>query len=144
MSDLDAIPVVVEGMTQEGFRTHNLRPLLLQLEQALQSLVDTGSATVIDLTAMPFSARDEEDLRQQLGRGEVSATLDVFGPTLIQETTLPGVWLVEHQDSEGHRLTLHVEVGRVPSILVAPEADIAEGLARLKDVNRPPEAASDA
>jgi len=128
---------------QGDLRTQNLGPLLLQLEQALQDLVDKGSSTTIDLAAMPFSTKDEEDLRQQLGRGEVRATLDVFGETLIQETALSGVWLVEHKDGEGHRLTLHLEVTRIPSILVTPEADIADGLALLKNSNKPPEAASD-
>ena len=142
MSDLDSIPVVVQGLVREDEHTHNLRPLLLQVEQALQNLVDIGAATVIDLTAMPFSATDEEDLRRLLGQGEVSATLDVFGPTLIQETALPGVWLVEHKDAEGRRLTLHLEVSRIPSILVAPEPDIADGLGRLKGINRSSEIAS--
>jgi len=143
MSGLDSIPVVVDGGGQGDVRTQNLRPLLLQIEQALQDLVDGGAATTIDLTAMPFSARDEEDLRQQLGQGEVTAELEVFGATLIQETALSGVWLVEHKDAEGHRLTLHLEVTPVPSILITPEADIADGLTLLKGANRPPESAQD-
>jgi len=137
MSDLDSIPVVVEGSAGADFRTENLRPLLQQIEQALQELVDDGSATVIDLAAMPFSSQDEEDLREHLGKGEVSASLDAFGPTHVQETALPGVWLVEHKDAESRRLTLHLEVTRIPEILVTPEEDIAEGLELLKGADRP-------
>ena len=85
---------------------------------------------------MPFSRQDEEDLRQRLGRGEVSATLDAFGPTVIQETAIPGVWLTEHKDDEGRRLTLHLEVTRIPSILVTPEEDIADGLELLKGASK--------
>ena len=88
MSELDSIAVVVEGSADADFRTENLRPLLQQIEQALQELVDDGSATVIDLAAMPFSGQDEEDLRQHLGKGEVSASLDAFGATHVQETAL--------------------------------------------------------
>ena len=137
MSELDSIAVVVERSADADFRTENLRPLLQQIEQALQELVDDGSATVIDLAAMPFSSQDEEDLREHLGKGEVSASLDAFGPTHVQETALPGVWLVEHKDAESRRLTLHLEVTRIPEILVTPEEDIAEGLQLLKGADRP-------
>ena len=143
MSGLDSIPVVVEGEAETDLRTQNLNPLLLQLEQALQDLVETGSSTVIDLTAMPFTSQDEDDLRRQLGKGEVSAILEAFGPTLLQETALPGVWLVEHKDAEGHRLTLQLEVSRIPGILVTPDADLADGLEVLKAANNPQARAAD-
>ena len=97
---------------------------------------------MVDLGAMPFSRQDEEDLRAQLGHGEVSATLNAFGPTLIEETALPGVWLIEHRDADDRRLTLQLEVARIPSILVTPEEDIGDGLAALKVANNPPDGAA--
>ena len=119
MSSLDSISVRVEGAVKNVFRTENLRPLLHEVVQALRTLSETGEGTTIDLSAMPFSAQDEADLRAHLGEGEVSATVSAFGPTLVQETALPGVWLVEHQDGDERRLAMHIEVARVPSILVA-------------------------
>ncbi|MCW5585121.1 MAG: hydrogenase expression/formation protein [Chromatiales bacterium] len=141
MSGLDSIPIVVAGEIEGRLRTENLGPLLRQLEQALEDLLATGESTVIDLGAMPFSRQDEEDLRAQLGRGEVSATLNAFGPTLIEETAVPGVWLIEHRDADDRRLTLQLEVARIPSILVTPEEDIGDGLAALKAANTPPDGA---
>ena len=141
MSGLDSIPIVVAGEIDGRLRTENLGPLLRQLEQALEDLLATGDSTVIDLGAMPFSRQDEEDLRAQLGRGEVSATLNAFGPTLIEETAVPGVWLIEHRDADDRRLTLQLEVARIPSILVTPEEDIGDGLAALKAANTPPDGA---
>lgn len=128
MSSLDSISVRVEGAVKNVFRTENLRPLLQEVVQALHTLSETGEGTTIDLSAMPFSAQDEADLRVHLGKGEVSATVSASGPTLVQETALPGVWLVEHQDADERRLAMHIEVARVPSILVAPIEDIVEGL----------------
>ncbi|HPE80617.1 MAG: hydrogenase expression/formation C-terminal domain-containing protein [Sedimenticolaceae bacterium] len=142
MSGLDSIPVVVAGEIEGRLRTENLGPLLRQLEQALEDLLATGESTVVDLGAMPFSRQDEEDLRAQLGHGEVSATLNAFGPTLIEETALPGVWLIEHRDADDRRLTLQLEVARIPSILVTPEEDIGDGLAALKVANNPPDGAA--
>lgn len=135
MSDLDSIPIKVEPAAGGGFRTENLRPLLLQVEQALADLVESGQGTTIDLGAMPFSEQDEADLRQQLGDGEVRAELTAFGPTLVEETALPGVWLIEHKDTEQRRLTLHLEVTRVPDILVTPLDDVRDGLAVFRDAN---------
>ena len=136
MDKLESIAVRVTGGLDESLRTENVGPLLLQIEQALQDLQETGSETVIDLGAMPFSPQDEQDLRERLGRGEVNATVEAFGPTLVQETAYPGVWLVEHRDAEQRRLTLHLEITRVPAILAAPDGDLGESLAALRDANR--------
>ena len=138
MSSLESIPVQIEGGPDGAYRTDNLKPLLLQVEQALQDLLDHAAETIIDLTAMPFSAQDEQDLRDCLGRGEVTASVDAFGPTLIQETGFPGVWLVDHQDAEQRRLTLHLEVARVPGILATPHDDLADSLAALRHFNLNP------
>lgn len=131
MSGLDAIPVRVEKTPDLVDRTDNLVPVLQQVEQALVDLLENGSESVIDLAAMPFTQQDEDDLREALGNGEVSATLEAFGPTLVQETAYPGVWLVEHQDADQRRLTLHIEVARIPAILAAPAEDLRDSLAAL-------------
>lgn len=131
MSGLDSIPIRVEGAIERAFRTENLRPLLRQVQQALHELCENGTETIIDLSAMPFSSHDEADLREQLGTGEVSATVDALGPSLVQETALPGVWLVEHKDANERRLTLHLTIANVPQILVTPLQDIVDGLEAL-------------
>jgi hydrogenase-1 operon protein HyaF len=131
MSGLDAIPVKVESTTEKAFRTQNLQPLLLQVREALKNLAETGETTTIDLGAMPFSEQDENDLRAALGAGEVSAEVRAFGPTLIQETAVAGIWLIELKDVEEKRLTLHLEVTYVPAILMTPAEDVAEGVERI-------------
>jgi hydrogenase-1 operon protein HyaF len=135
MSLLQSIPVKVESTARGGFRTDNLKPLLLQIEQALEDLIGNGTDTLIDLGAMPFSEQDEHDLREHLGRGEVSATVEAFGPTLVEETAYPGVWLVEHKDAEQRRLTLHLEIARIPAILGAAREDLPDSLTALRRAN---------
>ncbi len=136
MDNLESIAVRVEGGLDESLRTENVGPLLLQIEKALQDLQETGSETVIDLSAMPFSAQDEQDLRERLGSGEVNATVQAFGPTLVQETAFAGVWLVDYQDAEQRRLTLHLQISRIPDLLVTPADDLADSLASLRRANR--------
>ncbi len=132
MSGLESIPVRVEDGLQKEFRTDNLDPVLRQLEQALADLAETGAESTIDLAAMPFSEQDERDLRDLLGRGEVRADMDAFGPTDVYETAYSGVWFVEHRNAEQRRLTLHIEVTRMPKILMTPEGDVVDALARLR------------
>ncbi len=136
MDNLESIAVRVEDGLDESLRTDNVWPLLRQIEQALQSLQESGSETVIDLGAMPFSAQDEQDLRERLGRGEVNATVEAFGPTLVQETAFAGVWLVEYLDAEQRRLTLHLQIARIPDLLITPADDLADSLASLRRANR--------
>lgn len=133
MSGLESIPVRVEGGLQRDFRTDNLDPILRQIEQALADLAESGAETTIDLAAMPFSEQDEHDLYEALGRGEVSASMNAFGPTEIFETAYSGVWLVEHRNAEQRRLTLHIEITRMPSILMTPEGDVVDALSRLRE-----------
>jgi hydrogenase-1 operon protein HyaF len=133
MSGLDSISIKVEEAGGQDFRTENLRPLMRQVEQALADLVESQRETVIDLAAMPFSDQDEAELRAFLGTGEVSAVVDAFGPSRIEETGVPGVWLVEHRDAEDRRLTLHIAITRVPALLVTPTEDLTDGLRALRD-----------
>jgi hydrogenase-1 operon protein HyaF len=134
MNRLDAIPIQVEDVGLPH-RTENLQPLMQQVEQALHELVEHGAETVIDLSSMPFSEQDEKDLRARLGAGEVNASVMAFGPTLVQESAFPGVWLVEHQNAEQRRLTLQLVVARVPEILMTPPDDLPDSLAALRRAN---------
>lgn len=138
MNTLASIPVRVEVDADASHLTRNLEPVLQQTAAALRELRQCASRSVIDLGAMPFSAADERALRDLLGRGEVSATVEAFGPTLVQETACRGVWLIEHQDAGRRRLTLHIEVARVPEILVTPQADLADSLAALERLCQTP------
>ncbi len=115
-------------------------PVLHQIRHALELLVATGEETRIDLTAMPFGPGDLERLTELLGRGEVTASVDALGPTLVQETAIPGVWRVDYRDADDRRLTLQIEIAPVPEILRAHPQDLAEAVAmldsRLDEANR--------
>ncbi len=137
MSGLDSIPVHVEGEPQVTLRSENLRPLLQEIAGALEALIADDRPTTIDLTAMPFTEQDEADLRATLGRGEVEGTVSAFGPTRIVETAIAGVWFVEHRDAEDRRLALHLEIARVPEMLMTPRADLADALTALRAATEP-------
>lgn len=109
----------------------NALPVLHQIRHALDRLLLTGEPTRIDLNAMPFGPGDLDRLTSLLGRGEVSARVDAAGPTEVQETAIPGVWLVDYRNADGQRLTLQIEIADIPELLRAPHQDLATAIALL-------------
>lgn len=114
-------------------RRGNALPLLHEIRHALERLADLGETTVIDLRAIPFGPGDEAELEAALGRGEVTATIEAMGPSTIQETAFPGVWLLTHRSEAGEILSRFIEVTFVPTILGCQREDVREGLEALTD-----------
>lgn len=112
--------------------TGNARPLLTEIHAALETLLDTGQPTTIDLGAIPFAAGDERLLDEVLGLGEVRATIEALGQSVVQETSIPGIWRIDHFDPRGETLSRFVEITFVPEILKTQHADATAGLARLR------------
>ena len=131
MSSLDAIKVAVEGIPEAAHTVQNALPVLHEIRHALEKLASTGEPTVIDLSAIPFGPGDLSQLFEALGKGEVEASVNAFGETRVSETQYPGVWLVQHFSPQGNDLATHIEVTRLPSMLVTPEQDIADASAAL-------------
>lgn len=132
MSALDGIPVSVEGPIAKGLlATGNALPVIHEIRHALGHLLKTGHGTTIDLSAIPFGPGDQEHLLEFLGRGEVSATVNSLGNTLITETAFPGVWLVDYLSPRGQRLAWHIEITCLPSLLATPRDELAQSLDQL-------------
>ena len=126
MSALDAIKVNVE------IPTGNVEPLLHEIRHALKRLADGEDGTVIDLKSLPMAPGEEERIESALGEGEVRAELQALGPTVVQETAYPGVWLVTHRNAENEVVARFIEVTRMPDILMAQPEDIARGIDKLE------------
>lgn len=92
---------------------------------------------MIDLGAMPPEEADEARLWEILGSGEVRASIESLGTTLIRETAIAGVWVVEHLSGARSPVGRFVEVTFVPSLLRTQREDAVDGLrtleARLSD-----------
>ena len=129
MSAFPPIPVCVAP--PPGAAHGNALPVLHEVRHALERLVASGESTLIDLRAMPFGPGDEARLTGLLGTGEVQAVVAALGPTIVQETAIPGVWLIDYQNAEGQRLALHLEVTCVPSLLRTQCADLDGALGAL-------------
>ena len=111
----------------------NIEPILNEVMHALDRLLTDDEPTVIDLSSLPFGPGEIEELEEQLGTGEIKAELDALGKSLIRETIYPGVWWLEHRNTDGETAGRYIEVTRVPEILKAQDADIGAGIAQLSE-----------
>ena len=127
MSSLDAIPVTAE------LATGNVEPLLHEIRHALKRLADGEDGTVIDLQRLPLAPGEDERIEEVLGQGEVRAEINALGPTLVQETSYPGVWLVTHRNTEQVVVGRFIEVTHIPELLKSQQADIENGANRLEN-----------
>ena len=105
-------------------RDEKLALLIKDIRNALQHLLDTGEETIIDFTNYPCDEKCEEALKEILGKGEVTASLSIFGCDSIIETGVHGVWWVYHLNEIGAIITKALYITFVPSILPAQPEDI--------------------
>lgn len=126
MSALDAIQVNVEAATG------NVEPLLHEIRHALKRLAQGEDGTVIDLRRLPFAPGEEEHLEAILGQGEVRAELQALGPTVVRETSYPGVWLVTHYNNDDAVTAKFIEVTRMPEVLMSQQEDIEISINKLE------------
>ena len=111
----------------------NVEPILNEVVYALDRLLEQDETTVIDLASLPFGPGELERLDEMLGVGELTASLDALGKSRIRETRYPGVWRLDHMNTDGEVVGRYLEVTWSPDILRSQEPDVAAARARLAD-----------
>lgn len=125
---LDAIPIhVINAPSAEPGLTGNAPPLLRELVERVRRLLETGEPSAIDLSALPLTPADLDWLRERLGNGEISVTLQASGESTLDETACPGVWWVTHHNEQGAVTSQFIEVTFVPELVKAHPQDVAIG-----------------
>jgi len=125
---LDAIPIhVINAPSAEPGLTGNAPPLLRELVELVRRLLETGEPSAIDLSALPLTPADLDWLRERLGNGEISVTLQASGESTLEETACPGVWWVTHHNEQGAVTSQFIEVTFVPELVKAHPRDVAIG-----------------
>ncbi len=84
--------ITIHAHSAEANSVGNIRALLAEIAARLDKLLQLGETGSIDLNSLPLAPGEYEQLRQALGQGEVSARIEVIGPSEIIETHYPGVW----------------------------------------------------
>lgn len=114
------------------WRTGLANAVLREIVTHLDTLVESGAETAIDLRGLPMTDADRAELEERLGHGEVSAVLTVAGRSEVWETAVSGVWWVRHLGDGGRVAAEEIVVARVPEILATHPDDARDALARLR------------
>jgi hydrogenase-1 operon protein HyaF len=123
--------IQVSKSTLSAIPTGNALPLLHEICHALKALVESGQETVIDLGKIPLGPGDELRLLAVLGQGEIEAQLNALGDSIIRETGISGVWLIEHFNEDEQSIGRFIEVTSCPTVLKSPLEDIRHGMDKL-------------
>ena len=130
---LDAIPIhVINSPSGEAGLTGNAPPLLRELSESLNRLLETGESSAIDLSALPLTPADLDWLREILGEGEIAVTLQAGGESTLNETACPGIWWVTHHNEQGAVTSQFIEVTFVPELVKAHPQDVEMGRENLE------------
>ena len=127
------IPVVIDSASAQQMPSMNVEPILHEVQYALEKLLKTGVTCMIDLRAMPLAPNEDELIRQRLGSGEAVIHIEALGPSTLTETASPGVWWVEHRNSDDIVTGLYIEIAHVPSIVFPANEDLQDGLEALTE-----------
>jgi len=136
---LESIPVDVTHTPAEQAATGMAAAILTEIAQLLEQLAREEAGGAIDLRSLPMSDEERARLEDRLGRGEVSATVDVAGTTEVWETSYTGVWWIRHRGGDGQIAAEEIAVTRVPEILLSPTQDIRATAARIVVETNPAE-----
>lgn len=133
MSNLKDIKITIEPAIPESTQdaTGNAIPLLHEIHHALIKLLQSGQESTLDLQSIPLGPNDERQLLATLGRGEVSAELAAIGKSLVWESRIPGIWFIEHYNSDDQLVGKFIEITLFPSILRSQTTDLQWGLEQL-------------
>lgn len=123
------IPVVTAG---DSSLSGNAPILLREIAEHTRHLLATGKNAAIDLQALPLTPADRTWLRERLGKGEISVTLEADGQSSLEETACQGVWWVTHHNEKGVVVSEFIEVAFVPELVQAHPEDVRSGLEHLE------------
>ncbi len=119
------------AMGADVFRTGMADSLMREIGGLLETLARTGVPAALDLRSLPMTAADRDELAARLGRGEVDILFDVAGESEAWETAYAGVWWVRHYGADLQVAVERIEIGPVPEMLAASQADIAAAARRM-------------
>ena len=120
------------SLCYSGLKTGMAPAVFNEVAERLQKLCQDGQPSAIDLRGMPLTEADLAELEELLGTGEVTASLEVAGPTRIWETAYAGVWWIRHLGAGGKVASEEIAITQLPEILKSHPGDITAAAERIR------------
>jgi hydrogenase-1 operon protein HyaF len=106
--------------------------IMSEISAHLQALAEHDRSAAIDLRSLPMTEADRRQLEELLGRGEVTANLELAGASEVWETRYPGVWWIRHMGAGGKIATEEIAITRIPEILKTHPTDVEAAARRIR------------
>jgi hydrogenase-1 operon protein HyaF len=106
--------------------------IMSEIAQLLGVLAERDQVSAIDLRSLPMTASDLAQLEELLGRGEITAHLELAGKSEIWETRYPGVWWIRHMGAEDKVACEEIAITRLPEILMTHPVDVQAAAVRIR------------
>lgn len=129
MAQLNSLEIPIEvaepitGMAQAVLR---------ELIEHLALLANEGDTHVIDLSSLPMTSSDKQQLEKSLGQGEVNISLSTIGESRIYETAYAGIWWIKHYSADEQLISELIEVTTIPEIIKSQIDDIRQSASQIK------------
>jgi hydrogenase-1 operon protein HyaF len=122
-------------VSEPGEGLMNAPPLLTEIAHVMQKPVERGRPNhVINLTLLPVTDEDVAHLGERLGRGPVEGQSQGYGRCRVRLTAQRNVWSVTYFNSMGTTILDTIEIGDVPTALLAADEDLQDSAERLNDL----------
>jgi hydrogenase-1 operon protein HyaF len=144
--EVGAVPAVVVAAAEHGTSNElpleepppaglmNAQPLLAELRHRMATRTKETETHVVSLSLLPMNEQDAAYLARALGAGPVRAESRGYGTCRVSATARRGIWAVQYFNVMDAMILDTLEVGAVPSALVAAPIDLEDSGARLAEL----------
>lgn len=112
----------------------NAQPLLAELKHRMATYDPTAENHVVSLSLLPMNEADGAYLARILGGGPIRSESRGYGRCTVTATSRRGIWSVQHFNAMDTLILDTLEVGNVPTALVAAAMDLEDSGARLAEL----------
>lgn len=112
----------------------NVMGVLAEIAERSAAWQPGDESHVINFTLFPMSAADSAFLSKTLGEVGVQVMSGGYGVARVVMTAVPNVWAVQFLNGMGTTILDTIEIGDVPSCVLASKEDFEDSLSRLADI----------
>lgn len=112
----------------------NVLPVLAEVRERALAWRPGMNAQTINFTLLPMNSVDLAFLQQSLGNGPVRLTSRGYGSCRVQATSVRNVWSVQFFNSVDSIVLDTLEIGDVPTGVLAADQDFEDSAERLREI----------
>ncbi len=131
-----AAPAIAPGMPPDGAPGEymNVMPLLAEIADRMARWQPGDPSHVMNFSLLPMTPADMAYLQACLGTGPVALAAGGYGTCRVLATGARHVWSVQYSNAAGEVVLDTLEIGDVPTAVLAAEEDFRDSAERLREI----------